>query len=430
MSGQTLTEKILAGHAGRSRARPGEILWVQVDLVMSHDLTMPSVLDNLQRLGDPTVFDRSGVCIVMEHVVPSHTVAHANMAKRIRDWADRQGLRHFYDMGSHGIVHVFLPEMGIAAPGQLILGADSHSCTMGVVGAFATGVGATDAAVAMALGETWLKVPPTIGVELVGRPRPWITGKDIFLALLRRLGGDGALYKALEFSGAGLQQLGMDSRATLCNMAIEAGAKSGIVAPDSVTRAWLAERPLPVAMDRAHLASDPDAEFDDLVRLDLSEVELTVSAPPSPDNVVPLGEVGEVHVDQVFIGTCTNGRLEDLRIAASILKGRKVARGTRLIVVPASQNVLLAAMREGLTEVFVEAGAIVGTPGCGPCHGLHMGPLADGDIGLYTANRNFPGRQGGKTSRVYLAGPAVAAATAVAGHIAGPETIDRALVPA
>jgi 3-isopropylmalate/(R)-2-methylmalate dehydratase large subunit len=418
--GMTITEKILAAHAGKPVVEPGEFVVARVDVVMGNDGTTAGALPVWRQIGATRVFDPERVAIVFDHFVPNKDLAAANLLAPVRRWVREQGIRHFFDEGRTGIAHTILPEQGLVGPGDLMIGGDSHSCTNGAVGAFAAGVGSTDLASILALGEVWLKVPASQRFVYHGTPGPHVMGKDLILATIGRIGIDGALYQAMEFTGPTIDGLSMSDRLTMCNMAIEAGAKSGIVPPDAITRAYVdgrARRPYTVH------ASDSDARYAAVHEFAVGGLRPQVARPFSPDNVVAVDEVAGTALDQVFLGSCTNGKLEDLRVAAALLRGRKVHPCTRMIVIPASQWIYAQALREGLLEVFVEAGAAVSTPTCGACFGGSMGVLAAGEVCLSTTNRNFVGRMGDPTARVYLANPAVAAASAVKGAIAAPEAV-------
>lgn len=413
----TITEKILARHAGRERVAPGEIISARVDLVLANELSAIVAIEEFEKIrGAGRVFDPARIVIVPDHFTPNKDIRSAEVARRVRQFALRHGVVYF-EVGRMGIEHVLLPEKGLVVPGDLAIGGDSHTCTYGALGAFSTGVGSTDVAAAFALGEVWLKVPPSIKVVYHGCPGPWVGGKDLILYTIGLLGVDGALYRALEFTGEAVTHLSMADRFAMANMAVEAGAKSGIFEADTITGEYVrraTSRPYRV------YRSDPGAAYSRVVEIDAGAVEPQVAFPPSPDNTCPISRVGEIPVDQVVIGSCTNGRLEDLRVAAAILRGRKVHPRVRVIVIPGSQQVYREAMREGLLEVFVDAECAVSTPTCGPCVGGHMGILAEGERCVSTTNRNFVGRMGHPGSEVYLAGPAVAAASAVLGRIAGP----------
>ncbi len=417
----TITEKILACHAGLAEVSPGQLIECDLDLVLANDVTAPIAIREFRAIGVGSVWNPERVALVPDHYTPNKDIKSAEQAKIMRDFAREQKISHYWEIGCMGVEHALLPEQGVVVPGDLIIGADSHTCTYGALGAFATGVGSTDAAVGMATGRAWFKVPASIRFEVTGELGPWVSGKDLILHIIGMIGVDGALYQAMEFTGDTIARLGMDDRFTMCNMAIEAGGKSGIIAFDQTTHDYVegrAEREWTVHQ------SDPDAGYATTYRIDASSIEPTVAFPHLPSNTRLVRESRDVKVDQVVIGSCTNGRIEDMRIAASVLKGRKVNPDLRLIVIPATQTIWREAMGEGLFDIFVEAGAAVSTPTCGPCLGGHMGILAAGERALATTNRNFVGRMGDPTSEVYLASPAVAAATAVAGHIALPEDLD------
>ncbi|BCV25724.1 3-isopropylmalate dehydratase large subunit [Gelria sp. Kuro-4] len=415
--GLTITEKILAAHAGREEVRAGEIVSVKIDLALANDITGPVAIQEFYGMGAETVFDRERVVLVPDHFVPNKDIKSAEQAKALRTFARAQHLTHYFEVGEMGVEHALLPERGLALPGQVIIGADSHTCTYGGLGAFATGVGSTDLAAAWALGETWFKVPETLHFIYYGQLPPFVSAKDLILYTIGRIGVDGALYRAMEFSGEAVAQLSVEGRLTLCNMAVEAGAKNGIVAPDATTLAYVNAR---AAWPFKVYASDPDASYAGVYEWNVTELEPQVAVPHLPSNSKNVRELSDVTIDQVIIGSCTNGRLEDLRVAARLLAGRRVHPETRLIVIPATQAVYLAALKEGLLEVFLAAGAAVSTPTCGPCLGGYMGILAAGERCLATTNRNFVGRMGHPQSQVYLASPAVAAATAVRGRITHP----------
>lgn len=416
----TITEKIIAAHAGRDSVAPGELVSVKIDLALANDITAPGSILEFKKIGVEKVFDVEKVVIVPDHFTPNRDIASAEQAKKVREFAYEQELPNYFEIGRMGIEHALLPELGLVLPGDLVIGADSHTCTYGGLGAFSTGMGSTDLAAAWATGETWLKVPPTLKFNIEGELGPWVAGKDIILYIIGKIGVDGALYKAMEFTGSAIRALSIDSRLTVCNMAIEAGAKNGIIEADEAAQEYAAGR-----SDRAFTVyrSDADAAYERVYEFNAADIEPQVAFPHLPSNTRGLSEVGDVPVDQVVIGSCTNGRIEDLRVAAKILKGKKVAPRIRLIVIPATQNIYKQAMHEGLFDIFIDAGAAVSTPTCGPCLGGHMGVLAAGERALATTNRNFVGRMGHKDSEVYLAGPAVAAATAVAGKIAGPDDV-------
>jgi len=415
----TLAEKILAAHAGKDKVTPGELVNARVDVVLANDVTAPIAIKEFERIGVKKVFDPQKVVMVPDHFVPNKDIPSAEQAKMMRGFALEQGLVYF-EVGKMGIEHVLLPEQGLVLPGDVVIGADSHTCTYGAVGALATGMGSTDIASAMACGEIWMKVPPTIKFLYHGKLPRWVGGKDLILYTIGDIGVDGALYAAMEFAGEAIEALSMDGRFTMANMAIEAGAKAGIFRVDNKTLEYVqprAKRPYRV------YEPDEDAEYARTIEYDVSRLEPQVAFPHLPSNARSISQVGEIEIDQVVIGSCTNGRLEDLQVAAQILKGRQVHRGVRCIVIPGSQQVYLEALREGLIEAFVSAGAAISTPTCGPCLGGHMGVLAAGERCLATTNRNFVGRMGSPQSEVYLANPAVAAASAILGRIAGPQEI-------
>ena len=416
-----IAEKILAAHAGKSEVGPGEFINAGVDVVLANDITAPIAIREFRRLGVKKVFDPSKIIMVADHFVPNKDIPSAEQAKQMREFCAEQGIK-FYDVGEMGIEHALLPEQGLVLPGDLVIGADSHTCTYGAVGAFATGMGSTDIAMAMATGDIWMKVPVALKFVFHGRPGRWVGGKDLILYLIGRIGVDGALYAAMEFHGEAVAALSVEGRLTMANMAIEAGGKAGIFHVDKKTGAYVkprAKRPYKV------YASDPDARYEKVFEWDAGKIEPQVSLPHSPANAKPVGEVKNVIIDQAVIGSCTNGRIEDIRIAARVLKGRKVAPGVRCIVIPGTQQVYLDALKEGLIEIFIKAGAVFSTPTCGPCLGGHMGVLAEGEKCVSTTNRNFVGRMGHAKSEVYLAGPAVAAASAITGKITHPDEVTR-----
>ena len=418
--GMTITEKILAAHAGLDEVKPGELIKAKVDMALANDITAPLAIKAFNAARGKQVFAKDKIALVLDHFTPNKDIPSAIQCQEVRKFAKEQGIVHFYDVGEVGIEHVLLPEKGLVLPGDVVIGADSHTCTYGALGAFSTGVGSTDLGAVMLTGEIWLKVPPSIKLVYKGKLPKWITGKDLILYTIGDLGVEGALYKAMEFCGEAIAELSMDGRFTMANMAIEAGAKNGIFAPDEKTEAYVNPR-----ARRAYkiYQSDPDAEYLFVREYGVTQLEPQVALPHSPDNVKGVSEIGEIKIDQVVIGSCTNGRLEDLRLAASILKGKKVAKGVRCIVIPGSQQVYLDALKEGLIEVFIEAEAAVSTPTCGPCLGGHMGVLGPGEKAVSPTNRNFIGRMGHVESEVYLASPAVAAASAIVGKIASPEEV-------
>ena len=418
--GMTITQKILARSAGLDRVEPGQLIEGRLDLVLGNDITTPVAITEFEKAGLSSVFDRERIAIVLDHSTPCKDIKSAQLCAACREFAKKHIITHFYDVGRMGIEHALLPEQGLTAPGEVIIGADSHTCTYGALGAFSTGVGSTDMAAGMATGLAWFKVPSAIKVNLVGELGPYVSGKDVILHLIGLIGVDGALYQSLEFGGEGAASLEMDDRFTICNMAIEAGAKNGIFPVDEKTLDYLKGR-----VDREFTAfeADPDAAYAREVAIDLSALRPTVAFPHLPSNTKTVDEAAGRPIQQVVIGSCTNGRLKDLREAAAILKGRKVADGVRCIVIPATQQIYLDAMAEGLVADFIQAGAVVSTPTCGPCLGGHMGVLSDGEWAVSTTNRNFVGRMGPTSSMIVLASPAVAAASAVAGAIADPAAL-------
>lgn len=416
----TMTQKILAAHAGLDEVRAGDLIEAKLDIVLGNDITSPVAIGVFEKAGFEEVFDKDRIALVLDHYTPCKDIKSAQLCKIARDFAKKHDIKHFYDVGDVGIEHALLPEKGIVGPGDCIIGADSHTCTYGALGAFSTGVGSTDMAAGMAMGENWFKVPSAIKVVLKGRLRPYVSGKDVILHLIGKIGVDGALYKSLEFTGDGVSQLSMDDRFTIANMAIEAGAKNGIFPVDEKTMEYVEGRfKRPVKVYEA----DSDAEYDEEVVINLDELEPTVSMPHLPSNTKTVSEVRGLNIDQVIIGSCTNGRIDDMRAAAEILKGRTVAPHVRCIVIPATQEVYMQCIREGLAETFIEAGCAVSTPTCGPCLGGHMGIMCEGERAVATTNRNFVGRMGHVKSEVILASPAVAAASAVVGSIASPEDL-------
>lgn len=419
--GMTMSQKILAAHAGLSEVKAGQLIEADLDLVLGNDITSPVAINEMKKIDKQTVFDKDKIALVMDHFIPNKDIKSAENCKCCREFACRHEITNYFDVGDMGIEHALLPEKGLVVAGDAMIGADSHTCTYGALGAFSTGVGSTDMAAAMVTGKAWFKVPSAIKFELVGKPRKWVSGKDVILHIIGMIGVDGALYKSMEFTGEGVKNLTMDDRFTICNMAIEAGGKNGIFPVDEQTVAYLKEHS---KRDFEVYEADPDAEYDATYVIDLSELKPTVSFPHLPSNTRTIDNVGDVKIDQSVIGSCTNGRIDDMRVAAEILKGRKVAKNVRCIVIPATQAIYLQAMREGLLEIFVEAGAIVSTPTCGPCLGGYMGILAAGERCISTTNRNFVGRMGHVDSEVYLASPAVAAASAVTGKISCPCELD------
>ena len=406
--GMTMTQKILAAHAGLDSVSAGQLIEADLDLVLGNDITSPVAIHEIEKMKVDGVFDKDKIALVMDHFVPNKDIKSAQHCKCVREFACKNEITNYFDVGKMGIEHALLPEQGLTVAGDVIIGADSHTCTYGALGAFSTGVGSTDMAAGMATGKAWFKVPSAIKFNIVGKPAKWISGKDVILHIIGMIGVDGALYKSMEFVGEGIRYLTMDDRFTIANMAIEAGGKNGIFPVDELTREYMKEhskRPF------VEYEADEDAVYDEEYTIDLSTLKSTVSFPHLPDNTRTIDEVGDVKIDQVVIGSCTNGRMDDLRIAASILEGKKVADGLRVIVIPATQKIYLQAMEEGLLKTFIEAGAIVSTPTCGPCLGGYMGVMAEGERCVSTTNRNFVGRMGHVDSEVYLASPAVAAAS-------------------
>jgi 3-isopropylmalate/(R)-2-methylmalate dehydratase large subunit len=415
----TLAEKILAAHSGKDKVSPGEFINVRVDLVLSNDITAPLAIKEFHRLGVNKVYDPKRVVMVPDHFCPNKDILSAEQAKLMREFARRYGLLYF-EVGRMGIEHVLLPEQGLVLPGEVVVGADSHTCTYGALGAFATGMGSTDIAVAMATGEIWMKVPPTIKFVYRGSLGKWVGGKDLILYTIGDIGVDGALYSVMEFTGEAIDALSMDGRFTMANMAIEAGAKAGVFRVDGKTQQYVKGR-----ANRSYKTYEPDddAEYTRVIEYDVTKIEPQIALPHLPSNVKPVSQVVDIKIDQVLIGSCTNGRLDDLRLAAKIIKGRQVSTEVRCIIIPGTQQVYLDALHEGLIEAFIKAGAVVSTPTCGPCLGGYMGVLAAGERCVSTTNRNFVGRMGSPQSEVYLANPAVAAASAVLGRIASPENV-------
>ena len=418
--GMTISEKILAAHARKDRVVPGELIEVDVDFALANDITAPIAIDRFRRAGAKKVFDPERLALVPDHFVPNKDIDSAIQCKLLRDFAREHGLRYYFEVGRMGIEHALLPEQGLVVPGDVVVGADSHTCTYGALGAFATGVGSTDLAAVMITGRIWFRVPSTIKFVYEGELRPWVTGKDLILYTIGQIGVEGARYRAMEFTGSAVGELSMDQRLTMANMAIEAGAKNGIIAPDMVTRVYVDDR---ARRPARYYESDPDASYDEVIPIDVSTIEPQVAVPHSPANARPVNEVGRIPIHQVVIGSCTNGRIEDLRLAAEVLKGRRVAPGVRCLIIPATQAIYRQAMEEGLFTTFLEAEAAISTPTCGPCLGGHMGVLAPGERAVATTNRNFVGRMGHPQSEVYLSSPAVAAASAVLGRIASPEEL-------
>ena len=413
----TMTQKILAAHAGLDKVEAGQLILVDIDRVLGNDITSPVAIREFNNIGAEEVFDKEKVTMVMDHFAPNKDIKAAVQCKMCRDFCNEKEVTHFYDVGRMGIEHALLPEKGLVVSGDVVIGADSHTCTYGALGAFSTGVGSTDMACGMATGKAWFKVPSAIKFVLKGKLNKYVSGKDVILHIIGKIGVDGALYRSMEFVGEGVKSLTIYDRLTICNMAIEAGAKNGIFEADEEALRYVAEH-----SDRAPrvYTADPDAEYDEVIEIDLSTIKSTVAFPHLPENTRTIDEVGEVVIDQVVIGSCTNGHYKDLEEAAMIIKGKKVAKNVRAIIIPATQDIYLKAMENGLLKIFVEAGCVVSTPTCGPCLGGYMGILAAGERAVATTNRNFVGRMGDVTSEVYLASPAVAAASAIAGKIADP----------
>lgn len=418
--GMTMTQKILAAHAGLDSVVPGQLIEANIDLALANDITGPVAIRELKKADMDKVFDRTKVALVMDHFAPNKDIKSAEQCKECRDFARKHDIVNFFDVGRMGVEHALLPEQGIVASGDVIIGADSHTCTYGALGAFSTGVGSTDCAAGIATGKAWFRVPSAIKFNLTSKLNPWVSGKDVILYIIGMIGVDGALYQSMEFQGEGVASLSMDDRFSIANMAIEAGAKNGIFPVDEKTIEYMKGR---AQHEPVVFTADDDAEYERVIDIDLSTVPSTVAAPHLPENTKPVTEFADVKIDQAVIGSCTNGRIEDMRIAAEILKGRKVADGVRAIVMPATQEVELQCIREGLAEIFIEAGAIISTPTCGPCLGGHMGILAAGERAISTTNRNFVGRMGHVESEVYLSSPAVAAASAITGYITDPASL-------
>ncbi|WZL73185.1 3-isopropylmalate dehydratase large subunit [Clostridiaceae bacterium 35-E11] len=419
--GMTMTQKILAAHAGVEKVKPGEFIEAKLDMVLGNDITTPVAIKEFEKMGVDHVFDKNKIAIVLDHFTPNKDIKAAEQCRFVREFAYEKQIENYFDVGEMGIEHALLPEKGLVVAGDVVIGADSHTCTYGALGAFSTGIGSTDMAAGMAIGKSWFKVPSAIKFILNGKPQQWVTGKDIILHIIGMIGVDGALYKSMEFVGEGVQHLSMDDRFAMANMAIEAGGKNGIFIVDEKTIDYMKEH----STKEYHIYEpDEDADYEAVYEIDLSKIRPTVAFPHLPDNTRTIDEVGEVKIDQVVIGSCTNGRIEDLRAAAKVLKGKKIAKGVRTIIFPATQKIYLQALEEGLMEIFVKAGAAVSTPTCGPCLGGHMGILGKGERVIATTNRNFVGRMGHPESEVYLSSPAVAAASALTGKITNPEDIE------
>lgn len=418
--GMTMTQKILAAHVGLPQVKAGQLIEANLDLVLGNDVTSPVAIGEMKKMKVDGVFDKDKIAIVLDHFTPNKDIKSAELCKCAKDFAYKNDITNFFETGEVGIEHALLPEKGLVVAGNVVIGADSHTCTYGALGAFSTGVGSTDMAAGMATGKAWFKVPGALKFVLTGKPSKWVSGKDVILHIIGMIGVDGALYKSMEFTGDGIANLSMDDRFAMANMAIEAGGKNGIFPVDDLTIEYMKEHSI---KEYTVYEADEDAEYDEVYTIDLSELKPTVAFPHLPENTRTIDEVGDIKIDQVVIGSCTNGRIEDLRTAAEIMKGRKVAKGVRVIVIPATQAIYLKAVEEGLVTTFIQAGAAVSTPTCGPCLGGHMGILAKGEKAVATTNRNFVGRMGDPESEVYLASPAVAAASAVTGKISGPDEV-------
>ena len=416
--GMTMTQKILAAHTGLEKVEAGQLIEANLDLVLGNDVTAPVAIKEMEKINTDKVFDKDKVALVPDHFTPNKDIKSAAHCKCVREFAKEQDITNYFEIGEMGIEHALLPEKGLVVAGDVVIGADSHTCTYGALGAFSTGVGSTDMAAGMATGIAWFKVPAAIKFNLFNKPGQWVSGKDIILHIIGMIGVDGALYKSMEFVGEGIKYLSIDDRFSIANMAIEAGAKNGIFPVDDIAIEYMKEHS---TKEYKVYEADEDAEYDEVYDIDLSTIRPTVAFPHLPENTKTIDEVGEVKIDQVVIGSCTNGRISDLRIAAKVMEGKKIAKGMRCIIFPATQAVYLQALKEGLLETFVSAGAVVSTPTCGPCLGGHMGILAEGERAVATTNRNFVGRMGHTSSEVYLASPAVAAASALTGYISSPE---------
>lgn len=419
--GMTMTQKILAAHAGLQEIKAGQFIEIKLDLVLGNDITAPVAIKEFEKMGAKEVYDKNKVVIVLDHFVPNKDIKSAEQCKVSREFSKAQNITNFFDVGQMGIEHALLPEKGLIVAGETCIGADSHTCTYGALGAFSTGIGSTDMAAGMATGEAWIKVPSAIKFNLTGKPGKYVSGKDVILYIIGKIGVDGALYKSMEFTGEGIKHLSMDDRFTIANMAIEAGGKNGIFPVDEKTIEYMNEHS---KKDYAIYEADEDAVYDEIINIDLSTLKPTVAFPHLPENTKSIDEVGDIKIHQAVIGSCTNGRIEDMRIAAEILKGRKVHPDVRTIIIPATQAIYKQCITEGLAEIFIDAGAIISTPTCGPCLGGYMGILADGERAISTTNRNFVGRMGHTGSEVYLASPAVAAASAIKGIITNPNDIE------
>ena len=424
--GMTMTQKILAAHSGEDYVQPGQFLATDLDIVLANDITGPVAIKEFNKMGADGVFDKDKVVLVPDHFTPNKDIKAAEQCKALRTFAGDQDITNYFEVGEMGIEHALLPEQGLVVAGDTVIGADSHTCTYGALGAFATGIGSTDMAAGMATGKAWFKVPSAIKFDLKGKPDKWVSGKDVILHIIGMISVDGALYKSMEFVGEGLKHLSMDDRFAMANMAIEAGAKNGIFLVDEKTKEYMkSHKNKKIKKEIRIFEPDENAEYDRVYEIDLSKIKPTVSFPHLPDNTRTIDETGDVKIDQVVIGSCTNGRLEDMEVTAKLLKGRKVADGVRCIIFPGTQQIYLDCIRHGYAETFVKAGAVFSTPTCGPCLGGHMGVLAAGERAISTTNRNFVGRMGHTDSEVYLASPAVAAASAITGNISDPETVSK-----
>lgn len=418
--GMTMTQKIIANHCGKTSVEVGEFVEMNLDIVLGNDITTPVAINEFKKMGAEEVYDKEKIVIVLDHFTPNKDIKSAEQCKISREFAKEKEIVNFFDVGQMGIEHALLPEKGLVVAGDTVIGADSHTCTYGALGAFSTGVGSTDMAGGMALGTTWIKVPSALKINITGKKKPFVSGKDLILHLIGKIGVDGALYKSIEFTGEGIKELSMDDRFSISNMAVEAGGKNGIFPVDDKTINYMEERKI---KEWKNFQADEDAVYDQVIDINLDELNPTVACPSSPENTKPIDEIKDIYIDQVVIGSCTNGRIEDMRAAGQILKNRKVDPGVRTIIIPATQEIYKQCIKEGLLEIFVDAGAVVSTPTCGPCLGGHMGILAAGEKAVTTTNRNFIGRMGHKESEVYLASPAVAAASAVTGKIENPNNL-------
>jgi 3-isopropylmalate/(R)-2-methylmalate dehydratase large subunit len=415
-----MTQKIISNHCGKTSVKAGEFVEMNLDIVLGNDITTPVAINEFNKMGAEEVYDKEKIVIVLDHFTPNKDIKSAQQCKISREFAKEKEIVNFFDVGQMGIEHALLPEKGLVVAGDTVIGADSHTCTYGALGAFSTGVGSTDMAGGMALGTTWIKVPPAIKVNIRGKKKPYVSGKDLILDLIGKIGVDGALYKSIEFTGEGIKELSMDDRFAISNMAVEAGGKNGIFPVDDKTINYMEERKI---KEWKIFQADEDAVYDQVIDINLNELEPTVACPNSPENTKPVDEIKDIYINQVVIGSCTNGRIEDMRAAGEIFKNRKVNPEVRTIIIPATQEIYKQCIKEGLLEIFIDAGAVVSTPTCGPCLGGHMGILAAGEKAVTTTNRNFVGRMGHKESEVYLASPAVAAASAVTGKIENPNNL-------